>query len=42
MKKYQRLVMYVYFTENIDIVTLSGESGPDGLIVDRAWEGLLV
>ena len=38
-KSYKELVMTLYFVTDKDVLTLSGETGPDGFIVDRDWGG---
>ena len=36
-KTYQELVITLCLIKGKDVLTLSGETGPDGLIVDRVW-----
>ena len=38
-KTYQELVITFCFLRHKDVLTLSGETGSDGLIVDRIWYG---
>ena len=40
-KTYQELVVTLCLIKEKDVLTLSGETGPDGLIVDRGWGGKL-
>lgn len=40
-KTYQELVITLCLIKEKDVLTLSGETGPDGLIVDRGWGGIL-
>lgn len=40
MKKiYQELVMTFSIFVEKDVLTLSGETGPDGFVMDRIWIG---
>lgn len=38
-KSYQELVITLCLIKDKDVLTLSGETGPDGLIIDRLWSG---
>ena len=38
-KNYQELVMTFCLFFKEDVLTLSGESGPDGFVIDRVWIG---
>ena len=38
-KNYQELVITFYLFLEKDVLTLSGETGPDGLVIDRVWTG---
>ena len=39
-KTYQELVITLCLIKEKDVLTLSGETGPDGLIFDREWGGI--
>lgn len=39
-KDYQELVITLCRLTAKDVLTLSGETGPDGLIEDRGWGGV--
>ena len=38
-KTYQELVIRFCLLLDKDVLTLSGESGPDGFVIDRVWIG---
>lgn len=39
-KSYQELVIRLCLFLDKDVLTISGETGPDGLIEDRGWGGI--
>ena len=38
-KTYQELVIRFCLFLDKDVLTLSGDSGPDGFVIDRVWIG---